>query len=183
MNNFWDNLQNFIGYNIPNKIIEILTASGYDNAISLAEINVEEIKDIEIYVNQQLPDVLKNWNAFSSSDSFTFLPGHKKLLLKLAQKAAEYMRHKKTQKNVIDLSNFTTIMKELINAMHENSKVCPTRHRYSETIRSFATYIYIISGKAAYEVLSNNLPLPQASTISKFEFIIRCYSKRSFHNS
>lgn len=63
-------------------------------------------------------------------------------------------------------------MKELINSMKLNQNLPPNGRRYSETLQSFATYIYMLSGKAAYEVLCRNLPLPQACTICGYLFIL-----------
>lgn len=163
---FWTNFEKFVG-EIPNETKGILTACGYDNIISLSELDIEEISVIENYANQagkmnsKLQCVLKR----SDSEIFSFLPGHKKVLLVLSQKAKEYKNKSKCKQ--WDLSNATFIMRELINSMSENSNTPANGHRYSEAIQWFATYIYMMCGKAAYEVLCNNLPLPKDSTICK----------------
>lgn len=56
-------------------------------------------------------------------------------------------------------------MKELINSLKQNENVPLNGCRYTEALQSFATYIYMLSGKAAYKVLCSNLPLPQACSI------------------
>lgn len=169
-NDFWHSFETFIGMDIPNLLIEILSASGYDNALSVAEINIEEILIIENDVNKRLQYLLKDSDYYSNCDVFAFLPGHRKLLLLLAEKAKNFNPNK--NKNEWDLSNASVIMKELINSMKQNANVAPQGRRYSEIIQSFATYIYILSGKAAYEVLCSNLPIPQAVTICKCNRVI-----------
>lgn len=161
---FWNKLEKYLG-EIPNKIKTILTVCGYDNMISLSQIDSTEISVIENYVNQagKLNSMLQGVLEKSDLETFSFLPGHKKILLVLAQRAKEFKNISKK----CDLSNATFIMRELIKSMSENSNIPANSHRYSEAIQWFATYIYMMCGKAAYEVLCNNFPLPKDSTICK----------------
>lgn len=39
--------------------------------------------------------------------------------------------------------------------------------RYDDTLKLFATYLYIIGGRMLYETLCTNLPLPSLSTVSR----------------
>lgn len=41
---------------------------------------------------------------------------------------------------------------------------------YSTEIQHWATYLYMMCGKATYEVLCKNLPLPQVNTVRKYCF-------------
>lgn len=169
---FWIDFEKFVG-EIPNDTKEILTVCGYDNLIALSEIDDKEISVIENYVNQngkihpKIQQVLQRRDL----EIFSFLPGHRKLLNTLAQKAKQKLSSEKesasNKTSDCDLSNATFIMKELINSMRDNANIPVTGHRYSEAIQWFGTYIYMLSGKAAYEVLCNNLPLPKDSTICK----------------
>lgn len=65
------------------------------------------------------------------------------------------------------LSNSSVIMREMIENLKKNQNVPPKGRRYSEILQWSATYVFILSGKAAYEVLCKNLPLPQADTVCK----------------
>lgn len=162
---FFRNLEKLFG-EIPQKIKEILIHCGYDNLISISEINTEEIEVIEKYVNQN-----ESMKHLRSGEIFGFPPGHKKLLMYLAQKASQLLLQFDSKTSNAESSNImknaTFIMKELINSMTQNANRPATGHRYTEAIQWFATYIYMVGGKAAYEVLCNNLPLPQDSTICK----------------
>lgn len=166
MNEFWNDFQSFIKHKIPEIIIDILIASGYNDSVSLSGMNQQEIEQIEVFVSDHLHALSEQYSNFKP---FVFLLGHKKLLITLGKKAEEYKSvHEPSMKKVIDwnLSNATVLMRELIKSMQGNSNT--HRRRYSDTIKDFATYIYMLAGKSAYEVLCNNLPLPQVSTICMF---------------
>lgn len=171
MSDLWEDFQIFLGSNIPSEIIAILVANGYNDPMLLSGMDLEEIGRMEKFTDEKLQHVLEECK-YSSVGPFCFLPGHKKLLLILGQKSKEYKPslHSRSSKmgneNGTDLANVTNMMKELINSMKANSNLAPKSRRYSENIQWFATYIYTLSGKACYEVLSKNLPLPQIPTIS-----------------
>lgn len=126
--------------------------SGFDNILSMMDINRDDIDDIE--------------KSFGKS----ILPGHKKFIVALGKKAKEFessLAKAKKEKSEIDLPGATFIMNELVKSAMQNANVAPTRHRYSEDIQWFSTYIFLLSGRAAYEFLSSNLPLPSVPTICK----------------
>lgn len=151
-NNFFSNFQSFLkesqGETIPNEIIKVLVDNGFDNILAMTEINQDDIPDIEKCADTVL------------------LPGNKKYIIALGKKAKQYESYlAEKQKSELDLSAATLIMKELLKTATQNANVPPTRHRYSEIIQWFSTYIYLLSGRAAYEFLSCNLPLPSVPTI------------------
>lgn len=170
MNEFWKKFQEFVGQSIPNEIVQILIVCGYDNAISVSELSEEEITIIERYVNQasNAKPILENTKQYASLEPFVFLPGHKKLIIVLAKKAKAFEAKNIMNKASDITSSSTFFMKELIKSMQHNCNVEPTGRRYSEAIQWFSTYIYMMSGKSAYEVLSSNLPLPHDSTIRTY---------------
>lgn len=137
---------------IPNEIIEILTESGFDNILAMAEIDQADIAGIESFSGKSI------------------LPGHKKFIVALGRQAKLYesSREKTKTKCEFDQSVLTFIMKELNKTAMQNANVAPTRYRYSEAIQWFSTYIFLLSGRAAYEFLCSNLPLPKVSTIRKY---------------
>lgn len=140
---------------IPSEIIEILSSAGYDNSMSLTDISNDDINAIEIF-----------WRKESRTEEFSFLPGQTKFIKELGKKIVQYeqMDYKRNQ---FALSNASLIMREMFNNLKQNQNVAPTGRRYSEILQWFGTYIFMLSGKAAYEVLCSNLPLPQAATVCK----------------
>lgn len=175
MNNFWENFQIYIGEKIPEVIVKIMVASGYNCAPSLDGIDEKEIAQIEKHINGRSKSVLVDSPHYSQMKTFEFLPGHKKLLILLGKRAGQY----KSSVNSYDKEeNFSKVlqgasfmMKELVKSMQDNLNVAPTKRRYSEAIQQFSIYIYLLSGKAAYEVLCNNLPMPQVSTICNKQLV------------
>lgn len=158
---FWSSFEHFLGYKFPNEIKEILNRNGFDTEIALSQMNTEFLKLVEAQESKQLP--------------FSFLPGHRALLLGLPNKIKEFnawlLKHASQNKTpmqcLLDLPNITFIMKELIKTAINNSEVNPQRRRFSDAIKNFGIYLYMMCGKAAYEIISNNIPLPQPSTICK----------------
>lgn len=172
---FWINFEKFLGCEIPSTIVGILKKTGYECAASLVGMNEKEIRQIEKFVMNHKLDVLEG-SVYAKSDfgQFEFLPGHRKLLLSLGKHAEKYelLSRKAAQfEKEMKFPCASFLMNELIKSMENNSNVTSKQHRYSEAIQNFAIYIYLISGKAAYEVLCSNLPLPQVPTICKFEEI------------
>lgn len=125
---------------------------------------------------------------------FKFLPGHQEFLLALpnyihhvnifngsmdessahsnTHDSARYGVEKKIESsNLIQFihqhSGFTVIMKELIGTVLRNEFTDKKRTQYSDIIRFFATYIFIMCGRSCYDVLYRNLPIPSISTECK----------------
>lgn len=79
-----------------------------------------------------------------------------------------------SQKSEIDINAcinalpVSFIMKEMLRNAIQNSNKNAKNRRYSEKVQDFATYVYMLCGKYCYEVLSSNMPLPQADTVRKF---------------
>lgn len=167
MSEFWNHFQSFIKEKIPTSIIDILIASGYDDHISLSGMDEHEIKTMESFVNDNLLDLSEQ---YSSCKPFVFLPGHKKLLIGIGKKAAMFkppIERVKAINKALNPSD-TTLMNELMKSSLNNSRLVPTSRRYTDIIKEFSSYIYMLAGKFAYEVLCANLPLPQNSTIRKY---------------
>lgn len=176
MTDFWKKFEKFLGCGIPAVIIKILNATGYECALSLAGMNEDEIQLIEKWVkNRKLDDLFKD-SVYVTSDEFKFLPGHQKLLLTIGKEAANYEIFTSNATQFEKESKFpcaSFLLKELIDSMENNSNVALRQRRYSEAIQNFAIYIYLLSGKAAYEVLCSNLPLPEVSTICKYRKLLK----------
>lgn len=54
--------------------------------------------------------------------------------------------------------------RDLYDSFRKNHSLAKNARRYSEDLKRFAAYIYIIGGRLVYETLSANLPLPSATT-------------------
>lgn len=137
----------------------ILNKSGFDNEIALSEMNLDIISEMESIETQ------------NSGTAFRFTPGLKCTLLGLPKKIQEYNEwNAKNQTTVSDIENsknISFIMKEMVKTAIKNDDVDPKRRRYSDTIKDFATFLYMMCGRASYEIISSNLPFPQPSTICK----------------
>lgn len=186
----WLKVEKIIGENIPKCIKEILSHSGYDNITSLNNISLESI---EKYINEHGRDLIRNLDCchhefYKKQISFKFLPGHSDFLLNLSKHVSKCMSHhaeacaksapkqngsfnkstgalKLAEKFNKEKSGFSIILKELILTALQNENC--NRPSYSDIIRYFATYIYLVGGRSCYEVLCQNLPLPSRSTICK----------------
>lgn len=136
---------------IPNEIINILTSSGFDNILALSELTKEDISDIEKCCDKIL------------------LPGHRKFIIALGKRAKDFESSLGNikKKGKVDISATSFILQELLKTAAQNANVNPKQHRYSEVIQWFATYVFLIGGRSAYEFLASNLPLPSVSTVCK----------------
>lgn len=111
-NRFWNQFQAFFN-SIPESIVKILIASGYDNAISISELCEDEIKIIETYANNNLKHLIEETETYKTHGQFQFLPGHKKLLYALPIRVAEY-HNRKSKKPIENQPNTATDEVELL---------------------------------------------------------------------
>lgn len=156
-------MKKIIGEEVPSDIAHILVESGFDTNLSLQNIVPETINDIEEYVNEN-PTILKE-TSYQDVKIFKFNPGHKRFILNLPKKISVPLET--TEKEEFIYSDFSFVLQNLIETAKQNSSRHPKGFRYSEVIRYFSTFIYLQCGKACYEALSANLPIPQANTICK----------------
>lgn len=61
----------------------------------------------------------------------------------------------------------TSFLRKLMNTALTNTNKKKGGQRYNDTLKLFATYLFVIGGRMLYETLSANLPLPSLSTISR----------------
>lgn len=92
------------------------------------------------------------------------------MLLKWCQDLAEE-RDSLNESIDINSAAFSPIMVELIRSALKNQNKAPNARRFSEVIMNFSIYLYIMAGKACYEIISSNLPLPKANTISEYDYL------------
>lgn len=100
---FWQQFEEKINDKIPPCMVNILRENGYNSYISVSEINSECIAEMEEYTKDNLTDLIKDFNCcngetYRNQTNFRFLPGHRRLLLALAQKANMIKDEKKNKK-------------------------------------------------------------------------------------
>lgn len=161
--NFWEKIEQFLGYQLPEQVKDKLNDSAFNNELALSQMTPDSILEIEKHASE------------GDSRNFQFLPGHRAMLLGLPDKIKQYNiwreKYRSTTLDILELSNVSFIMKELVKTAISNANVDPKRRRYSDAMKNFGIYLYMMCGKAAYEVISNNFPFPQPSTICEYFLI------------
>lgn len=149
--------------------MNILTEAGFDTKESLELITKDTINEIERYINENR--FLTANSIYEHKPKFEFLPGHRALLLSFPSKIQSFK-----EQNEIDECNGSTtysfILKSLIETAESNANKLPKANRFNDVIKYFSIYIYLHCGRACYDTLSSNLPIPQSDTICKSMFII-----------
>lgn len=184
----WNSFEEYLDEEIPDYIKQILSACGYDNEISIQNLKEIDLDLIEEFVNRpmMMQNVIDSLSCckseiYKTQKKFQILPGHRTIILNLSLKM-----HSKRKNHLEMFANTTAtglnfmeqaqsepaipfLLKEfIINSMNNFNKK-PNSRRYSAIIQDFSTYIYILCGRYCYEVISRNLPMPQASTICKYQ--------------
>lgn len=165
-----------IGVNIPTCVKVILIGCGYDNLLSIQNINEHLLNEIETYATDKLVDDIKRINCCHSSTyhsqfinrTFGFVPGHRALILELGKccSSSEIIA-KITEKTINDTSApaLSNLLAELVRTAHANFGQPIHLNRYSEMIKCFAMYIFMVCEKFCYEIICKNLPMPATSTV------------------
>lgn len=151
MAQFWKEFEKFLGNKLPCDVKKVLIENEFNNSISLTMLNNDFIQMME-------KSVFKDYR---------FLPGHRALICSLAHKAKEYESFKNTNRtaDLLESVMIPVIFKDMMKTALNNLNLEPKQRRYSESIKNFGIYLFIMCGRNAYEVISSNLPLPQSSTV------------------
>lgn len=103
---FWELIQKKLGCSIPRYIVNILTLQGYDNALSLLEMNIDDICQLEEYARsdkflKRIPKdaTLKDYlgTFHDAQKEFELIPGHRKLLLQVVNFVTNNFKAKGTR--------------------------------------------------------------------------------------
>lgn len=143
---------------------------GFDSFCSFRGLKEETLKPIEEYFekNRKLLDKLPKCHAtnYQSQASFSLLPSHRLAILNMLENLPEL----KEQPDLFRIDNpkFSYLLKELISSALKNAEKQPQARRYSKVLLDFSMYIFMLSGRASYEILAENLPIPKTSTIREF---------------
>lgn len=168
-----DILENFMGEHLPCCVKKILDVSAYNTLQALKLLNEEKIVVIEKYISDYGQSVIEQLDCrhskqYKNQTHFRFLPGHHALLLELpkyAQSALNIIQNVEQNSEQSSEPYFSVILNELLNSARINAKMPKNKAKYSETLRYFFTYIYLLGGKSCYETLQRNLPIPSIKTI------------------
>lgn len=170
----WKKIENLLGESLPICIKKVLIFSGYDTLSSLQSISPDSITRIENYMDQNGENIIQGLDccyhdSYKEQKKFKFLPGHYDFLLILSKNITHYITNERTcLKQAVEHNlGLSVIMKELIYTSLRNETVDKNNAQYSDIVRNFAIYIFILCGRSCYEVLYENLPIPSISTICK----------------
>lgn len=103
---FWKQIENEIKESIPTLIKILLTESGYSSRTCLRKMTLEDVITVEKFVSDNCKEVLKNVKMhpgyvdfkISRSQSFEFLPGHRKFIVNMGEMLAIHADAKKTHR-------------------------------------------------------------------------------------
>lgn len=177
--NVWSNLEKYFettGDSMPKCVKEILIACGYVTSASIQNISVESINQIENEINLNARHVIQQFNYYYSElykkqNTFKLLPAQRDLILYLPKINFQNLKHdhKDSDEMLIESINqhpgVSVILREMIKTAVRNHKLTKKRAQYSDIIRYFSTYVFILCGRATYTVLHDNLPLPSIPTV------------------
>lgn len=159
-------MERILNEKIPFDIVQILGCCGFENELSISSITSDTINEIEDYVNEDL-SILNN-TSYEGVSHFKLKPGHKCAILNLPNHVHRSKESNSDGSDQCKMSDFSYILRTFIETAETNFGKHPKGFRYNETCRHFATLIYLMCGRACYEALCANLPIPQPSTIRKF---------------
>lgn len=169
MSNFFSQLEKDLKEKIPSDLIRILEECGFDSESALSCITSETINEIEQFVNNDL-SILKT-TSYEDVVNFKLKPGHKAFIINIPNRMNQLKKETLGENVQSKISDFSYILRTFIETADMNKGKHPKGFRYNETNRYFSTFIYLMCGKACYEALSANLPIPQANTIRKIHIL------------
>lgn len=110
-------------------------------------------------------------NLYGALKRFQLLPGHRALFLswcEIQRQSLDQIEHaENSRESLLNNPAFSIILVEIIRSALNNHTKSPNARRFSKLLMNFCIYLYIMAGKACYELISANLPIPKAKTIRK----------------
>lgn len=149
-----------------------LILCGYDSLFSLREINESKIDKIENHITVNHMETIKTFNCCHSNyyknlTTFRFLPGHASIISALPKYIENYKIAYQSSNFELN-GRYSFILEEMVRTAESNLFKDSNHATYSDTIRYFATYIFLLCGRSCYEMLRANLPLPSTKTICEY---------------
>lgn len=138
-------------------------------------LNEDMLNQLENQIHQDNQSIAKvkqicscdHLKLYEEQENFKFLLGHRAMILKWCEGKNP---KQSTSNDSFQINNpaFSPVMREIIRASLLNHNKHPNTRRFSELLMNFSIYIYIMAGKACYEIISANIVLPKAQTIGKY---------------
>lgn len=157
-------LKNKMGVELPKCVVDILKICGFTNRLLLENINSEAVDQIEQFCNQNrtLISEIMIGSIYENMQLFKFVPGHRLLILNLPKYCEE---NKKANCGIPNefLPSDSTIMRAIKENAAVNFDRAEAGKRYNDISKFYAIYLYLMGGKALYESICANLPLPKAA--------------------
>lgn len=167
----WHQIELKIG-ELPLCIKKFLSFCAFNSFNTLKELNAQKISEIEQCVSEYGQALLGELDCchsktYKNQTTFRLLPGHRALLLDLPNHMQNHDFIQNDQGNIQKQSydNIYPLLSELVKTAEENAHKSKHLATYSDKIRYFFTYIYLMSGRSCYETLYQNLPIPSIKTI------------------
>lgn len=195
--NFFVDLEVLLDIQIPQCVKTILYHCGFNTELSIENLDENSLLQNENYVNHVANESSKTifngihccfsetYKEQIQNQQFKFIENHRNLILTLPQKIMLINSSQATESSVRfqqlkDISRefkenpfLPNMIGELLETAIANYKKTQNLNRYSNVVKDFATYIYLLCGRQCYEILSCNLSMPAVSTVGKFSFEYR----------
>lgn len=160
--------------------MQLLIHAGYDNALSVVEIDESDIKLIEEFAEKKSQNLLTSCDIYSEVKPFQFLPGHKKLIHSLPQKVHQF-KNKKCRKNLFAVQNVTeeSIEQETIELL-TNSEVEGIKAKLLLKLNKSPSVIEIKTTFTATELgaiepyISQSIKVAKKATKSAYKCVVKC---------
>lgn len=174
----WNELKALLGEEVPDVLRRILVFTGFDRKLCLQNINNDDIADIENFIYENRMGIDLQGTIYRDQQIFKLAPGHKTFLLLMSEKIKERQNHQQQQKvyvakeklgdDHIIPADLPAVLKDIFETFIRNKDRHKNFKRYSDTIKYFFLYIYLIGGRLCYETLSQNLPIPTIGSINRY---------------
>lgn len=159
---------------IPKCVQFILNETGFNTKWALEAIKSEHILQIEEYFNENYDRLSSGLlgSIYENMVPFKVAPGHR-VLIESLPKYVKTLKPGDLNVSKVDCSNtYSTVLKLLIDAAKYNGERDKKGHRFHEYLQYYATYIYLMSGRALYDTIAANMMIPQSNTICKESLFI-----------
>lgn len=162
-------LERFIEDDIPKPVKFILTSLGYDSKLALKKITSDSVLQIEKYINEHYEELIGGLvgSHYENVRPFQLLPGHRALIESLPQYIDQININNQSIVSQCP-ADFSTMLKLLIENAERNSGRETKGRRHIQLLTHFATFVYLNCGRACYETLAANFPLPSVNTICTY---------------
>lgn len=123
---------------------------------------------MEVEKNREIINELRcdHSKIYDAQQKFKILLGHRTLIIQWSDELSK--RHSSQSESELSHPAFSQILNEIIQSAVTNQNKPPNARRFSKVLTNFSLYLYIMAGKSCYEVISSNLPIPKANTISMY---------------